>query len=51
MYNVMRVIELDTQDVYWLEGHDIKEAHDSFGSDISVELMTASPTNEEAHDG
>lgn len=51
MYDIMRVTDLDSQDVYWLDGHDESEAHDSFGSNIEIELMTASPITEETHDG
>jgi len=46
MFHLMRIATEDG-DVFWMEGHDAKEAFDSFGQEIEITRMIATPVMED----
>ncbi len=42
MYKVMRIVNQDDLEIYYLPGHNRQDAIDSFGDDIEIEFLIAS---------
>ncbi len=40
-FEVMRITDQASGEVYWLGGHDLADAHESFGQDIDVLYLWA----------
>ncbi len=47
MYKVMRIVDEDDLEVYYMPGHNRQDAVDAFGEDIEVKFLIASEGDEE----